>query len=183
MRFDELDEYDPSSTLVEKPGDEAEVDVTSNEDLIVRAAADNCPPEEFLDSSNNGQNEPEESVAENESQDLVPDGDNHEHTPPNDPPPDAPRRSTSKRRGPGAWWASVATCATSSHPPSNESSISLISCDKTSDPRSFAEATSGPLRVTWMKSMKNDCDSLMENQCWELIPRPADSNVIRSIWV
>ena len=51
------------------------------------------------------------------------------------------------------------------------------------DPKSYAEAVSGPDGSDWLVSMKLEHDSLMENKCWELVPRPAKSNVVRSKWV
>ena len=75
-----------------------------------------------------------------------------------------PRR---KRKRPGWWWAATA----------------LMAKALREDPKSYAEAVSGPDGSGWLVSMKLEHDSLMENQCWELVPRPAKSNVVRSKWV
>ena len=73
------------------------------------------------------------------------------------------------RRAPGRWWASVAKA--------------LISTSCSDDPKTFAEAVSRPNGKSWMKSMQAELDSLKENECWDLVPRPKGMNVVRSKWV
>ena len=77
-----------------------------------------------------------------------------------------PRR---KRKRPGWWWESNGTA--------------LLSQATSADPRTFSEASSGPNGKEWMKSMTVEYNYLMENECWELVPRPTDANVIKSKWV
>ena len=77
-----------------------------------------------------------------------------------------PRR---KRKRPGWWWASNGTA--------------LLSKATSADPKTVSEASSGPNGKEWMKSMTLEYNSLMENECWELVPRPTDANVIKSKWV
>ena len=51
------------------------------------------------------------------------------------------------------------------------------------DPVTYSEAVCGPDAAAWKESMKSEYDSLMENKCWKLVPRPANTNVVSSKWV
>ncbi|CAJ2649804.1 unnamed protein product [Trifolium pratense] len=35
----------------------------------------------------------------------------------------------------------------------------------------------------WKMAMKDEYDALIENKTWELVPRPSNANVIRSLWI
>lgn len=81
-----------------------------------------------------------------------------------DPPP--LRRSTRERRAPTSWWRGTALLTASDDVPS-----------------SYSDAVSRPDSKAWTKAMNSEYESLMEHDTWELVPRPADSNVISSKWV
>jgi hypothetical protein len=46
--------------------------------------------------------------------------------------------------------------------------------------KNFNEASED---VNWLKSMNEELDQIEKNNTWELVPRPADKNVIGSKWV
>jgi hypothetical protein len=48
------------------------------------------------------------------------------------------------------------------------------------EPKNFNEASKD---VNWLKSMNEELDHIEKNDIWELIPRPANKNVIGSKWV
>jgi hypothetical protein len=48
------------------------------------------------------------------------------------------------------------------------------------EPKNFNEASED---VNWLKSMNEELDQIEKNNTWELVPRPADKNVIGSKWV
>jgi transposase InsO family protein len=48
------------------------------------------------------------------------------------------------------------------------------------EPKNFNEASKD---VNWLKSMNEELDQIEKNNTWELVPRPADKNVIGSKWV
>jgi hypothetical protein len=75
-----------------------------------------------------------------------------------------PRRSGRVRRAPGAWWAN---------------SSALVSNAGEADPRSCSEAMARPERDLWLESMQSEYDSLMENGCWELVPRPPNNFALK----
>jgi len=85
-------------------------------------------------------------------------------------PPEPARRSAREKRSPGEWWK-------------GNKATALISAGVSADPRTFAEALNGPHGKAWMDSMQSEYDSLIENGCWELVPRPPNTNVISSKWV
>jgi transposase InsO family protein len=58
-----------------------------------------------------------------------------------------------------------------------QSHIALISMV---EPKNFNEASKD---VNWLKSMNEELDQIEKNNTWELVPRPADKNVIGSKWV
>jgi hypothetical protein len=35
----------------------------------------------------------------------------------------------------------------------------------------------------WKMAMKDEYDALIENQTWDLVPRPSNANIIRSLWI
>jgi hypothetical protein len=47
-------------------------------------------------------------------------------------------------------------------------------------PNNFNEASKD---INWLKSMNEELDQIEKNDTWELVPRPADKNVIGSKWV
>ncbi len=51
------------------------------------------------------------------------------------------------------------------------------------DPRSVREAKDGPYWDTWLVAMKDEFDSLCQNETWTLVPRPADRATLRGKWV
>ena len=83
--------------------------------------------------------------------------------------PVTPRRSSRSRRSPGAWWSAATALVSTSV--------------QGSDPKTFSEAVTCSAGPEWMKSMTAEYDSLMENKCWKLVPRPTDANVVSSKWV
>jgi hypothetical protein len=48
------------------------------------------------------------------------------------------------------------------------------------EPKHFNEASK---HVNWLKSMNEELDQIEKNETWELVPRPANKNVIVSKWV
>jgi hypothetical protein len=48
------------------------------------------------------------------------------------------------------------------------------------EPKNFNEASKD---VNWLKSMSEELDQIENNDTWELVPRPANKNVIGSKWV
>jgi hypothetical protein len=82
--------------------------------------------------------------------------------------PVSPRRPTRQRRKPGAWWTGA---------------TAFVSNATSADPKTFAEAVASPAGPEWMKSMTSEYESLMENKCWEIVPRPPNTNVVSSKWI
>ena len=187
VRFDELDEYDHSSCSGSDAGDDSDDNVSHAAENDA-AAGDDDPSTEDVGTLQDGDPEgnPEETGSndnDNESDEFVPDAEGTEEEPPAGTPPETTRRSNRTRRAPGAWWASVASSNVPAQNSVDELVIALISSKTASDPRSYSEAVKGVRRAAWMKSMTSEHDSLMENECWVLVPRPKDANVIRSMWV
>jgi hypothetical protein len=48
------------------------------------------------------------------------------------------------------------------------------------EPKNFNEASK---YVNWLKSMNEELDQIEKNNTWEVVPRPADKNVIGCKWV
>jgi hypothetical protein len=48
------------------------------------------------------------------------------------------------------------------------------------EPKNFNEASKD---INWLKSMDEGLDQIEKNDTWELVPRPANKNVIGSKWV
>lgn len=50
-------------------------------------------------------------------------------------------------------------------------------------PRGFNKAMASPHKEKWFAAMQKEYNSLMENNTWDLVPRPSNTNVIGSLWV
>lgn len=50
------------------------------------------------------------------------------------------------------------------------------------EPRNFAQPTTGEYPDEWKKSMKAECDALMEHHVWDVIPRPTTRKVVGKQW-
>ena len=48
------------------------------------------------------------------------------------------------------------------------------------EPKNYAEASEDEY---WVKAMNEELDQIEKNNTWNLVPRPADKNVIGSKWV
>ena len=48
------------------------------------------------------------------------------------------------------------------------------------EPKNFEESSEDEY---WVKAMNEELDQIEKNNTWELVPRPADNNVIGSKWV
>jgi hypothetical protein len=48
------------------------------------------------------------------------------------------------------------------------------------EPKKFNEASK---YLNWVKSMNEELDQIEKNDTWELVPRPANKNIIGSKWV
>ena len=48
------------------------------------------------------------------------------------------------------------------------------------EPKNFAESSKDD---DWIKSMNEDLDQIEKNQTWELVPRPANKNIVGTKWV
>ena len=48
------------------------------------------------------------------------------------------------------------------------------------EPNNFEEASEDE---DWIKSMNEELNQIAKNNTWDLVPRPADKNVIGSKWV
>jgi hypothetical protein len=46
------------------------------------------------------------------------------------------------------------------------------------EPYSFHEAVQDP---TWVDAMEEEYDSIVKNSAWEIVPRPVDKSVVRSV--
>jgi hypothetical protein len=51
---------------------------------------------------------------------------------------------------------------------------------QSSDPRSYGKDVVNPF---WESSMKEEYNSLLENQTWDLVPLPVERKLARCIWV
>ena len=54
---------------------------------------------------------------------------------------------------------------------------------KSSDLPSLKEALASPYRDEWIKAMKLEVKTLEEKECWDVVERPTDKQVLESIWV
>lgn len=170
--FDELGEYD------ERPAEPINLQQSVDEDTVAQpscqhvdgntpAAAVDTPGDGYADSGGESDDVPHgddefapESETASSHTDEGGDGDEGQDG--------ELRRSGRARKPPGRWWANVAA---------------LVSDAYSGDPRSYAEALSGPDGKAWKQSMQAEHDSLIENECFILVPRPANANVLRSMWV
>jgi hypothetical protein len=48
------------------------------------------------------------------------------------------------------------------------------------EPSSFQEAVQDP---TWVDAMVEECDSIVKNSVWDIVPRPIDKSVVGSRWI
>ena len=58
--------------------------------------------------------------------------------------------------------------------------------DLTSDinePRNLSEAWSNEHNAQWKKATDSECNALMANDTWQLVPRPENKNIVGSRWV
>ena len=58
--------------------------------------------------------------------------------------------------------------------------FALLGCD---GPTSYEEAMSSPERELWKRACDEEFNALVENETWELVPRPPGRNVIGGKWV
>ena len=50
------------------------------------------------------------------------------------------------------------------------------------DPLSVKEALSSDNRLAWKNAMMEEMNSLLDNQSWELVKRPIDHKILKSMW-
>lgn len=55
--------------------------------------------------------------------------------------------------------------------------------DQSSDPGSYKEAITGNDKEKWEAAMKDEIDSLMKNNTWELVERPAKQRIVGCKWI
>ena len=48
------------------------------------------------------------------------------------------------------------------------------------DPKKYEEANK---YYDWIKAMNEELDQIEKNQTWELVPRPANKNIVGTKWV
>ena len=57
----------------------------------------------------------------------------------------------------------------------------------TSTPQSISPLHTNPIDAlkdhNWKMAMKDEYDALINNKTWDLVPRPSNANVIRSLWI
>jgi hypothetical protein len=57
----------------------------------------------------------------------------------------------------------------------------------TSSDNSISPLPTNPLNAfrdhNWKMAMKDEYDALIENKTWDLVPRPFNANIIRSLWI
>ena len=51
------------------------------------------------------------------------------------------------------------------------------------EPQNLQEALTSSDKSKWIEAMKNEYDSLVENQVWKLVDKPSDRNVVQCKWV
>ena len=178
VRFDESGEYEVCGHSVDNPEDSEEPSVFDDENPVDIDSSDGkdvaSPPAGLEPDPVDDTGQVQDGTSEdNVDPDFVPDTDSSgttEPKPSSESQPDVvqQRRSTRTRRPPdrfGTW------------------SSALVSAAPTGDPGSYDDAVNGPDGTAWIDSMKSEYDSLIENKCWELVPRPPNANVISSKWV
>ena len=169
VRFDEDGVVDVKDMMPSPPNDEPVDIVLDSADMSQHPVPDSDDnPDKVVEQPTVAEDNPNDS-------DYVPDA---METDPSTTPgelevtaqqvPVEPRRSTRQRKAPGAWWTAA---------------VALISAAASVDPKSFVQAMSGPHGSEWMTSMTSEYDSLVENECWDLVPRPPHVNVVSSKWV
>lgn len=50
-------------------------------------------------------------------------------------------------------------------------------------PKYYAQAISNPNSAEWIRAMECELDSHLENGTWEVVDRPTDANIIKTLWV
>jgi hypothetical protein len=58
--------------------------------------------------------------------------------------------------------------------------MALMSKCIVNEPYSFQEAVHDP---TWVDAMVEECDSIVKNSAWDIVPRPIDKSVVGSRWI
>jgi len=162
VKFDELGEYDDNTT------DTHSVDVDVSPDHDDNEASDNAESDHDVEPDYHTAGEPDGSGDNADHDDDANNASDTDEQQPESETESSVRRSTRTRRAPGNWWAST---------------VALIANRTSEDPRNFREAVSGPDGKAWMKSMKIEFDSLVENECFKVVPRPKDTNVVDSMWI
>lgn len=51
------------------------------------------------------------------------------------------------------------------------------------EPQNLQEALASSEKSKWIEAMKNEYDSLVENQVWRLVDKPSGQNVVQCKWV
>lgn len=64
-----------------------------------------------------------------------------------------------------------------------ESFLSFAISPEAVEPQSYQEALSSPDRQHWEKAIKEELDSISQNQTWTLKELPPDCNVVKSRWI
>jgi hypothetical protein len=84
------------------------------------------------------------------------------------------RRSTRERRPPVEWWKGS---------PDVEHADITRSTDAHEDPQTFSEAINSSDSGKWKAAIEEEYQSLIQNQTWELVPKPKDRNIVSCKWV
>jgi hypothetical protein len=58
--------------------------------------------------------------------------------------------------------------------------LAMVSSIRESEPSTFEEAVD---REVWRDAMMEECNSIMKNDVWEVIPRPEEKSVVTSKWL
>lgn len=51
------------------------------------------------------------------------------------------------------------------------------------EPQSFSDIENYPDKSKWLKTIKDELDSMEKNTVWELVPRPQNKKLLKSRWV
>lgn len=180
VRFDELGEYDAHGD--ESPAKIA-AGVDENADEADTSNQPTGPDEQSAGSANESLGDALDAFVDAvddqpADDDFVPDDSPTQDTE-SQTDSSAPRRSARAPKPRKQWWKGDGADVDSQ----SANVAALISKAASDDPTSFSDAVSRPNGNEWRKSMKVEHDSLIENKCWKLVPRPSDSNVLRSKWV
>ena len=58
--------------------------------------------------------------------------------------------------------------------------MALVSKCVVTEPSSFEEAVEDP---AWVDAMVEECDSIVRNSAWEIVPRPKRKSMVGSRWI